>query len=669
MPKSTVTIFDAKSAVTLPPGVNILSPTNGQFFQAGAEIQVTASAQDPDGTVKSVEFFANGKSLGVATNNPASAKPIDVFQLSFKKSTPGVYLLTAIATDNQGATTTSVPVAIRVLAERVPNVVTITATNPLATELNPGAPGKFAVRRTGSLQTKLNVRYAVSGTASNGVDYAKLSGLVVIPAGAASANINVVPVPDKAIEGDETVTLKLQQLVFIQQPPPEDDYTVGQPDSATVTITEKPSTNIPPKVDITVPKDGEIFVAPANLVIEAATADADGKVVSVSFFADGNLLGVDTKSPFRITWHNVKAGSYKLTAEAKDDQGATTKSAPITIKVVEQNLTPTVTIIAKDKTVAEANSKNPGSFKISRTGEPRTKLNVRYSVSGSAQNGVDYEKLSGEAVIPAGEDEVEIKVVPIPDKISEGDETVIVTLTQLVFIVKPGPEDDYFVGSPKSATITILDAPVPNPRPAIEISSPKNGVVFPSGSDIPVTAIITAAAERVDQVSFSIGDQFLAVVTAPPYGFVWRNVPPGTYKLVASAILGGDMAISSSAVVVIVQAVPTVPFVKRRLPPGYVPGQALQVILQTGPNENTVTHAVEDEPPAGWIVSAISDGGVFDSAHGRVKFGPFFDSKPRALTYEVTPPAKETGAKKFNGNASSDGVQSAVVGDDTLGTF
>src|SRR4029434_11045488 len=105
-------------------------------------------------------------------------------------------------------------------------IVTIYPSNPEVLESNPENPGVFKVVRTGNLKTKLNVHYMIAGTAQNGIDYDELSGTVTIAAGESSAPILIKPVPDKALEGNETVTLMLEQRVFIVAPPPEEDYLV-----------------------------------------------------------------------------------------------------------------------------------------------------------------------------------------------------------------------------------------------------------------------------------------------------------------------------------------------------------------------------------------------------------------------------------------------------------
>jgi uncharacterized delta-60 repeat protein len=78
-------------------------------------------------------------------------------------------------------------------------------------------------------------------------------------------------------------------------------------------------------------------------------------------------------------------------------------------------------------------------------------------------------------------------------------------------------------------------------------------------------------------------------------------------------------------------------------------------------------YAAEDAPPAGWAVTSISHSGVFDAVTGKVKFGPFFDHEPRTLSYQVKAPVWglhcAVGVFCFNGQASADGVNSRITGE------
>ena len=91
-------------------------------------------------------------------------------------------------------------------------------------------------------------------------------------------------------------------------------------------------------------------------------------------------------------------------------------------------------------------------------------------------------------------------------------------------------------------------------------------------------------------------------------------------------------------------------------------GKALTVTNWVTPGSNITIFAVEDSPPAEWTVSQISDGGVFDSETHSVKWGPFFDTNSRALTYLVTPPDSASGTAVFDGKAIFDLVSVPISG-------
>src|SRR6516225_1637755 len=113
-----------------PPLVRLASPPNGAVFRAPVNVPVYAYAFDRDGSVSSVEFFAGTNSLGlghglcvesVLTNQwPSINCPTNLFTLIWSNAPPGAYVLTAVATDNGGASATSGPVNITILAPLPP---------------------------------------------------------------------------------------------------------------------------------------------------------------------------------------------------------------------------------------------------------------------------------------------------------------------------------------------------------------------------------------------------------------------------------------------------------------------------------------------------------------------------------------------------------------------
>ncbi|MCW5556819.1 MAG: alpha/beta hydrolase [Verrucomicrobiae bacterium] len=115
-----------------------------------------------------------------------------------------------------------------------PPTVTVQAEVAMAEEKGL-RPGRFRFTRTGGTSVPLTVFYAVGGTANPGTagyrtypaDYQTLPGCVVIPAGSASALVDVVPIADAELEPLETVQITLTGSL---------DYTIGTANTALVTI-------------------------------------------------------------------------------------------------------------------------------------------------------------------------------------------------------------------------------------------------------------------------------------------------------------------------------------------------------------------------------------------------------------------------------------------------
>jgi hypothetical protein len=89
------------------PSVALTSPASDTALLAPASVQLVATASDAYGAVTNVQFLRNGSPLG---ND--SAPP---YQFTWNNPPGGIHTLTAVATDNLGATTTSAPVTLTIV--------------------------------------------------------------------------------------------------------------------------------------------------------------------------------------------------------------------------------------------------------------------------------------------------------------------------------------------------------------------------------------------------------------------------------------------------------------------------------------------------------------------------------------------------------------------------
>lgn len=89
-------------------------------------------------------------------------------------------------------------------------------------------------------------------------------------------------------------------------------------------------------------------------------------------------------------------------------------------------------------------------------------------------------------------------------------------------------------------------------------------------------------------------------------------------------------------------------------------------LLATAPG-NVCSYGIEEAPPFG-SVQAISEGGVFDAATRRVRFGPFPDSRPRTLSYSIVVlPGECSRPAVVRGLVQADNLEFHVAGETLLG--
>lgn len=89
------------------PTVSFITPLPKSSYLEGDSILLQAEAIDTNGTVKSVDYYANGKLLGSTTESP--------WEFNWTNGAVGSYSLTAVATDNDDySTVTTIQVDIRV---------------------------------------------------------------------------------------------------------------------------------------------------------------------------------------------------------------------------------------------------------------------------------------------------------------------------------------------------------------------------------------------------------------------------------------------------------------------------------------------------------------------------------------------------------------------------
>ncbi|MBI2926319.1 MAG: hypothetical protein HYY24_11520 [Verrucomicrobia bacterium] len=302
-----------------PPSIRLVSPPADAVFTSPARITLEADATDADGTVTLVEFFAGASKLGQATAPP--------YTFDWQDVPAGSYELTARATDNRGAQTTSAPVKIRVNS---PPTVRLTA---------PADKAVFAAPATVILTAEASDTDGSIAKVEFFSGANKLGEAMTAPFTFAWAGVGPgsYPLAAKATDDLGATTTSTEIIIIV---------------------------NALPTVRLTSPAPDSTFTAPASITLTAEAGDLDGQVTLVEFFAGASKIGQAVSVPFTVVWEDVPVGLYTLTARATDNLGASVLSAPVGISVNPLNHPPTVSVSKPfDNSVFLA----PASFTLAAT--------------------------------------------------------------------------------------------------------------------------------------------------------------------------------------------------------------------------------------------------------------------------------------------------------------
>lgn len=252
-------------------------------------------------------------------------------------------------------------------------------------------------------------------------------------------------------------------------------------DPATFTVTRTGSTLAPLTVAYTVGGTAtagtDYTTLPGTLTIPAGSASAPITVLPLpDLTSDPGETVIVTLAPGSV---------YLLGAPG-------TQTATATLGNVDR---PTVTIVATTPTAPEAGP-TPGTFTVTRTGPTTTPLTVYYTVTGTATPVTDYAALPGILTLPAGASSAPIAVTPVDDTAVEGNETVIVTLSDSAA---------YIVGSPASATVTIVDDDGSLPTVTVVATDPTATEAGPTTGTFTVTRTGSTANELTVYYSTASG--------------------------------------------------------------------------------------------------------------------------------------------------------------------
>ncbi len=245
-----------------PPTVSITAPNSSAAYIAPAVVTINATAADNDGTITQVEFFVNSVSVGVDNTSPYTVN---------WTSTVGNKALVAVATDNNGGTTSS------------------TAVNLVIA--NPNALPYEVQNKTQNCDVP-TICIAVAVSAANPIDNVKGYDVVLH-----YDNTKLIPTGNITVYNDLTTPSYVETAYLINSP-----------------VNNVGSMNIAAYFNGTAPSTAEFQGTGKIFCVEfsrSSTFNAiDSAVVSVSFLQESYITGVLSKSVSSGKAYSVKNNSY-----------------------------------------------------------------------------------------------------------------------------------------------------------------------------------------------------------------------------------------------------------------------------------------------------------------------------------------------------------------------
>jgi hypothetical protein len=290
-----------------PPTVTLASAPSTSGIITGTSMTFTATATDNGGSVTGVQFFDNGVLLnGTVSNTPPSTS----YTYAYTASVNGAHAITAKATDNDCAVTTSTAHNFTVAANQAPTVSALTA--PQTAYL--GSNVTFTCTANDVDGTVASVEFFVNSVSiGNGT----LSGSTYSKTYSIPSNVN----------GTYSVQAKATDNLGL----------VGAFATASMNVIA----NTPPTVALTNPTSSQLISAPTVITITANATDVDG-ISGVNFYVNGALVGAGTNTSGNIwsyAWTSTP-GVKTFTAIATDNFQATATSAAVTLDIADPSALP-----------------------------------------------------------------------------------------------------------------------------------------------------------------------------------------------------------------------------------------------------------------------------------------------------------------------------------------
>ncbi|WP_159439217.1 Ig-like domain-containing protein [Algoriphagus halophilus] len=514
--------------------ISITDPAPNTVFYNGDNIDIKTQITDPNGTLSKVYFY-QGDSLLTRIYQPP-------FQYTWPDPAPGPYNLKAVAYDILGRTSESEIVPVSVLEETLqnqpPTVEIITPSNNQSIDLGQdvlistfpqdadGTVDRVEIYEGNNLLGTINSSpYEITWTPSS---------------------INSYTLYAKAFdtEGAE-----------------------GQSGNITVNITEPPSANLPPTVEITDPLEDQFKIFGQDILIQTNPFDPENKIQRVDFYSGTDLIGTSESAPFSFNWTNAEAKDHALKSIIYDEQGANSESSVVNIHVIDTSLVDFPPIVELVQPIKETILNSGALIEIAaEIQDPQNNLDRVEIYSNGNLIGTIFAnpfELDWTADVQPG--------------------------TYLLYAI--AYDTNGGSNQSKSVIVHIIPPSEENLPPTITISQPITGDDYHYAQKILVKTNPYDPENDLKKVDIYIDGELVDVIGAEPYNYEWTKIPIGTHELYAVATDNDGQSTSSELVEITVSNYAPSISIENPLD-GQTFTKGEDVLIQTNPidPENEIEH-------------------------------------------------------------------------------
>lgn len=553
----TLDLFDLNS----PPSVFWRMPSEGTNLSVQQGYRFQVEAMDNNGYITSVEYFANGESIG-------QGHPGD-FSFYWVPEELGVFLLQAVATDNDGLRRASSFRTVSVLGGTAPSV---SITSPLNGETLPVGES-FVVSASASDSDGIvqSVDFYLNGVFQASDTTAPFVYTTTLP-NPGQYEFVAVATDDAGLSGYSSpvqleVTDGLAPQISILHPAENGNIKVGQATELQATVSD-PSSAInqvefyvngvyvddavnvggiwradylpnstgtvaikvvatdtngayyssesrianvvsgqSPTVSIVSPISGAEYGPGSSVDVDVSAYDSDGLVASVEFYLNGVLMGTSTVAPYQRSMVLPSVGSYEIHVVATDTDGLSTQSPKVQVTAVNNaGQAPTVSITRP----LDAAQFLPGTFvEVESTALDLDGLisQVEYFLNGVSVGSSTIAPYAVDVFLP-----------------STGSYELMAVATDTAGISSPADR------------ITLVGTEDAGTRPTVEILAPFGDMTFLPGTNVPVQVNAADPDGLIARVDFYLNNVLIGSSSVAPYRTDLLLPSSGNYILEVIAI-------------------------------------------------------------------------------------------------------------------------------------